>query len=328
MSDEQFGAVSNYEQETSTSGSIGGLVGQQAAWIAYNRGRQYGFTSVTGGIVDPGRGAGLRKGVYNARMLLGYQSTREEYRSWNAGLSFQGTPSKISRATRAVMRPVTAAQMLAHPNGFNARNVFRGFDQNRLARYGSNVVGDFAIDAERVGVYLTESMLQRGGKIATSGPAGKYNELLAKFAGVTGSKRIGQEATEVVAKKALTEVAESTGRILVTKGATKLALTVGNLWNPVGYALMAYDVAELSYYAFTGLAKVGEAYHYKIPKAYFQQSMKSFMRPRFAGIGPASAMTPDNMNNRMRAVQAIQGSKLNARSALGNEAGLLAGHFG
>jgi hypothetical protein len=30
----------------------------------------------------------------------------------------------------------------------------------------------------------------------------------------------------------------------------------------------------------------------------------------------------------MRAVQAIQGSKLNARSALGNEAGLLAGHFG
>jgi hypothetical protein len=258
----------------------------------------------------------------------------EEFKTWNnpwgrEKLFAGGVPAK---ATYMLSKPVMAAQMSVHGGNISANNAFRGMSGVSKIRAAGGVM-----DAEKLGVWLTESMIKNKGVVATKGLSGAWNAGMVKFMGAsvvddaaaaavkagTGSlvRRGAQESVEMLAKTAGT-------RLAVKAGGTIASRVVGYAAGPIGVALMAYDIAQLTYYGATGAFKIGEAIHYKIPKAYFQAASKNLMRSRFEGFGPASAMTPENLNNRMRAVQAIQGSRLNARSALGNEAGLLAGHFG
>lgn len=78
----------------------------------------------------------------------------------------------------------------------------------------------------------------------------------------------------------------------------------------------------------TAAYKTGELVMYKVPKKGYADIYNMLSRPAFAGNGQSWIGGPSATSNRQRAVQAIQGSKMNARSALGNEASLLAGHFG
>jgi hypothetical protein len=297
----------------------------------------------TSGALRPGvydiasrrRIAGSSNFGYKARSMFGYTSTIDELEAWNTGRSsFMG--GAVAKATRVVSNPLLGAQMVHHGERMLSSAAFAG-TRDIATKYGisaaTNMTGD------NLGVWLTEAMVKQGGKVATGNSIGGiYNRAFAKFMGVSGAiekgatnlatKKVGKEAAE----EALEFVAEKAGARLAVKGVGASgaagAKLVGYVMPGVNTALMAWDIGTLAYHGFTGAAKIGEAVHYKIPKAYFQKSMKTFMRPRFEAIGPASVMNPENMNNRMRAVQAIQGSKLNARSALGNEAGLLHGHFG
>lgn len=307
-----------YVQETGGD-SLGGAVGKNVAWMAFHRARQQSFAYSNGPLMPKKivNGKNVGNWAYTPRTYVGYTSTIEELGAWNSGkgMAMGKLGSPIAGLTRDITTPLLGSQMLVKPGTVSAETAF----------HGTALAGKFTgtMDAEKVGSW----MIDRMAKTAEGAVKSKslYNQ--AVFRTLGGTAEAGGER---VAGKAALEVLEKVG-----PKAAKMALEGSRLSSVLGYgvpivgqALMAYDIATVAYYGFTGVAKLGEAIHYKIPKAYFQASMKQVMRGRFEGIGPATVMDPGNMNNRARAVQAIQGSRLNARSALGNEAGLLHGHFG
>lgn len=96
-----------------------------------------------------------------------------------------------------------------------------------------------------------------------------------------------------------------------------------------GKAMWWLQAADLAMLAGEMTYKAGELYYYKIPKAFYSSAVRNAMRTQFSPAGPVPAVTSsDAANNRQRAIQAIQGSRMNARSALGTEASLMHGHFG
>jgi hypothetical protein len=122
------------------------------------------------------------------------------------------------------------------------------------------------------------------------------------------------------------------GKALRAAGAESVQLTrIGaaarGAFRVGGAALTAYNWGTMAYYGGKGAYKLGEAYYYKAPMAAYKNVARQLGRPAFSS-GDASLLTGIPASNRMRAVQAIQGSRLNARSALGGEASLLSGHFG
>jgi len=125
-----------------------------------------------------------------------------------------------------------------------------------------------------------------------------------RFAGVTASE-IGTQAATV------------TG---FAKGASAASMGLGVASRMFGYAYMGAQVGKLAW-------KTGELVMYKVPKATFSTVARQISRPVFSG-GDSALLTGIPANNRMRAVQAIQGSRLNARNALGSEASMMAGYFG
>ncbi len=86
-----------------------------------------------------------------------------------------------------------------------------------------------------------------------------------------------------------------------------------------GWAQAGYVVGKAAY-------KGWELYNLKAPMSAYKAVGSQITRASFAG-GDSAYLETIPANNRLRAMQAIQGSRLNARSALGNEASLLAGHF-
>ena len=314
-----------YAQEVS-GGSIGSIpmgVGMMSVNLMKFRQMQQANAYYKGPLTEFNR-------FYKTRSMLGYTSTVDELAAWNTGSSkFLG--GSVAKATRAVSSPLLGAQMLRNGAQMQSSAAFAG-NVTVGSRYAGVKLAETMV-GDNVGVWLTEAMAKQGGKVASSGTGGIYNKAFTKFMGASGIvDKAGKEVAEFSGKKigaeALEYLGKNAGARLATVGGTAASRLVGYAMPGVNAALMAWDIGTLAYYGFSGAAKIGEAVHYKIPKAYFQKSMKTFMRPRFDAIGPASVMNPENMNNRMRAVQAIQGSKLNARSALGNEAGLLHGHFG
>jgi hypothetical protein len=138
-------------------------------------------------------------------------------------------------------------------------------------------------------------------------------------------KSIGQRG--LAGKFIRQEGAEGLAKLGGKIGTTLLGKVAGKAVPVVGYALIASEVYQYASMAFEGAYKLGEAYFYKLPKAAYQSVNAIANR----GMGMSVAGTTflaQTTSNRARAVQAIQGSKMNARSALGQEAGLLAGHFG
>ena len=320
-----------YYQDVS-GGTLGGVIGSNIAWMAAQRARQQVFAHSYGPITE-GLGGKYSKQVYTARRFAGFTSTKEELGMWNAGTSpYLG--GVFAKATAIYTKPILGTQLLARGHGIEAQNAFSGMtvDSKKYGfKPGNLTMG--SMDQSRIGVWLTESMIKDSkGAIQTTGAGGHYNTAFAKLMGVSG---VADDAGNIIVNKAGREALEAVGTKVGTKVASRLAIggaahlgvMLGNAWNPIGWALMAYDVATVAQFAMEGVAKVGEAMYYRIPKAYFQRSMKSYNRQRFESIGPMAAMTQDNTNNRMRAVQAIQGSKFNGRSALGNEGQLLNGHF-
>lgn len=111
------------------------------------------------------------------------------------------------------------------------------------------------------------------------------------------------------------------------EGISKFAATTRSIFAVGGAALKAYNWATMAYYGTKAAYKGWELYSIKAPLAAYKMVGSQLTRPAFSS-GDAGLLTGIPASNRMRAVQAIQGSRLNARSALGSEASLLSGHFG
>lgn len=135
-------------------------------------------------------------------------------------------------------------------------------------------------------------------------------EAATKFLRSTGGKSFFRE----IGLKATAKLAtEGAGKMVAARA---LAFAVPGL-NIVATAAMAYDIG----------AMVGEGVKSAINLAKdAQKSMKGSISKPLFGMGYRD--TEAAATSRARGVMAIQNSQLNARSALGSEAGLMAAHFG
>jgi hypothetical protein len=113
----------------------------------------------------------------------------------------------------------------------------------------------------------------------------------------------------------------------VLGGNTSTMIATRGLFGVAGAALKAYNWGYLAYQGGKALYKGWEAYAIKSPLAAYKAVGAQLTRPGFVS-GDAALLSGVPASNRMRAVQAIQGSRMNARNALGSEASLLSGHFG
>lgn len=89
----------------------------------------------------------------------------------------------------------------------------------------------------------------------------------------------------------------------------------------IAIAQTAYDVGKAGW-------KVGDLYFSKMPRHFYRSLNDQMVRAPFAGIAAGMPDSPVSINNRARAVQSIQMSRLNARSTIGREASMMAQHFG
>lgn len=129
--------------------------------------------------------------------------------------------------------------------------------------------------------------------------------------GVT-TKTVGKMAGKAFAKGEVKVAAKLGGRYL----GAQFAKASGPL-NIIGTASMLYDVGKMSA---VGVVSAGNFAKEAV------KSMQGSMRAPMFGMGYR-----DNeiaATSRSRGVMAIQNSRLNARSALGSEAGMMAAHFG
>ena len=146
-------------------------------------------------------------------------------------------------------------------------------------------------------------------------------DLSGKSTSELAAKGLGKEAAVKFAEKGAVKLGVS----LATRAAIGAAVApipiVGQIID-IGLALwMAYDVAKFAAKNLPGLIKAGINTIASPIKSY----MGDIMKPQFGmGFKPTVAST----TSRSRGVNAIQNSRLNARSVLGSEAGSLYQHFG
>jgi hypothetical protein len=143
-------------------------------------------------------------------------------------------------------------------------------------------------------------------------------------AGISFGGKVGAEAAEGALKGSVFKNLGKKGVLeaLGTKGGAKVlgvraaSLAIPGL-NVVAAAMMAYDLGQMA----GELVKSG----INLAKDANKSLKGSISKPLF-GMGYQD--TEAAATSRSRGVMAIQNSQLNARSALGNEASMMAAHFG
>ena len=148
-------------------------------------------------------------------------------------------------------------------------------------------------------------------------------DLSGKSTSELAAKGLGKEAATKFAAKGATKLAVSLATRAAIMGAVApLDLVgVGEVIQVAMALWMAYDVAKFAATALPGLIKAGISTVASPVKSY----MGDITKPQFGmGFKPTVAST----TSRSRGVNAIQNSRLNARSVLGSEAGSLYQHFG
>jgi hypothetical protein len=167
----------------------------------------------------------------------------------------------------------------------------------------------------------------KGANVARDYALGKLFTANDGFA--ASEKFIGKSAFKTAygsgALKAGAAMAEHGGAAI--GGVSTLGAATYGAYLAAGTLLRAYTWYGTAKFAAETAYKGLEAYYYKAPMAAYSAVGRQLTRGAFSS-GDAALLTGIPANNRMRAVQAIQGSRMNARSALGGEASLLAGHFG
>jgi hypothetical protein len=124
-------------------------------------------------------------------------------------------------------------------------------------------------------------------------------------------------ATKIGNVRAFTGAFASGNKAGMRVAGTRIGGAVASKAGPIGWAMLAYDLAKLG----------GEVF--KSAVSFTGDATKSFQgsihKPIF-GMGYKD--TQFAATSRARGVMAIQNSRLNARSMLGSEAGMMAAHFG
>lgn len=200
----------------------------------------------------------------------------------------------------------------------------RGAMQRSILTSGTTGISAYA------GGYI--SAFTHGGATSTAGIASGSKAMrgwnvargFADDVGIRGStsltaRNIGR-ATMGTTKAAIAGGKYATAGISLMKGGALMGGRLAAMASPLAplmTAWMVYDLAKLGTLAAGNLIQTG----LEAPKA-FQGNLNGRL------MDPGFRETESSMTSRARGVQAIQNSRLNARSVLGSEAGSMASHFG
>ena len=170
---------------------------------------------------------------------------------------------------------------------------------------GYGLVGEDALEGRKKALKAIKGILPAG---ATDEMAEKFLE--SKLRGGAGI-RAGMKANDVTVKA----IAQNTAarNVMLTRG-VGIGLRTANV---LGTASLAYDLGKMAgEVVVSGINLARDAY---------KSVQGSINKPAF-GMGYQD--TEAAATSRARGVMAIQNSRLNARSVLGSEAGMMAAHFG
>jgi hypothetical protein len=173
------------------------------------------------------------------------------------------------------------------------------------------------------GDLMAKKLKPAGFQGPSAGSQARYRAMFEKAFGGPGSKV--DDAMDAINSRTVRKAAGSALKAGEKRVALKLAgryaaaqyAKVSGPLNIVGTASVAYDLGKM---AATGVVSAGNFAKEAV------KSMQGSMRKPLFGMG-----YQDNevaATSRSRGVMAIQNSRLNARSMLGTEAGMMAAHFG
>lgn len=171
---------------------------------------------------------------------------------------------------------------------------------------------------------LASKFAQRGAKTAIRDTAAALGEgIMTKegvlLKGMEGARTLlGREGGSIIGKLGVKGAMEFAGsgagaKVLATRG----LYTASKALPVIGQAMLVYDLARMG----GEIVKSG----INLARDAEKSLQGSFSKPTF-GMGYRD--TEAAATSRSRGVMAIQNSRLNARSALGSEAGMMSAHFG
>jgi len=234
------------------------------------------------------------------------------------------TPAERLAVGRALHSEIRGAQTIMGLSGTVSEVGTRGnLLASSMAGAGTRYMAGYVRGATGfAGIAGLSGAAEQGAKKAVTQFAGLLGE--EGFLGRSGAKYVGEKGAQTLLQGSLFKEMgiKGIGEALMTKsgakvlGARGLAMALPGI-NLLATASIIYDIGKMGGVAIkSGINLARDA----------EKSLQgSFNKPMF-GMGYRD--TEAAATSRSRGVMAIQNSRLNARSALGNEAGMMAAHFG
>jgi hypothetical protein len=259
------------------------------------------------------------------------------------GAEMAGVEKFLTAASDEFYKPKNLMQLGSSHGGF-VGNIEAAREKGRLVggtttgKFGSRADVGLRIAASSQGFY-SQKFLAYQSRV-TIGKSSQQAERVTRgisgvragsTAAVTDLSRAGLDVVDgslmrggqTVSARAAIMGAESGARFSAAKvvGARGLGATAGLMGGPLGaaatVAMLGYDLGQLAGAGIKGVINtIGDA----------AESLQGSMNKPIFGMGFKD--TQFAATSRARGVMAIQNSRLNARSAMGSEAGMMAAHFG
>lgn len=299
-----------------------------------------GRTLADRGVLDAAGGASRQ--LWDGKFLSRIRASMRAGRGFSPA-TMRNSMSFIEQANPQLARGITrggdlVGTELSHAIGMSGRGVF----SSRLAGYMGRAQGPLSARMESLGTrYAGEYMrgaaayerhlaLGQGARFAVN-TAGEATVREVGSAGLRGFSNIYRTTMGKAAREAAAQAGEKVAvRVgLESMGKYGAAMAAGAAAGPVGWAvdvgLTAWMVKDLVQVG----SSLGRDLVVKPVVNNVREGFKSFKgqidKPMF-GMGFVDNEVA--ATSRARGVQAIQNSRLNARSVLGNEASMLHAHFG
>lgn len=260
-------------------------------------------------------------GGMHAKRLMGESwdihkaATKELADMMGTGARYEGAVTRLIRGgTEGTSKVLTgsSAEAITARRGVSILG-------GRIAEWTHSAVTEVGI---RSGEHAAASTL---GKELAKGATREAAEAAASTAAKKGAEKIGMRVAGSIVKKEAKELGVKAGTKVAAKLATRFGVTAAaNLTPlaPIADILFVLDMIKMG-------VELTNDFIVQPGIRLMKDSIKSFKGSSTKDVfGMGFRDTEASMTSRSRGVQAIQNSRLNARSMLGSEAGALHQHFG
>lgn len=312
FSADEIGAIKSGEKGARLHGFEGGFLGKMTAGRRLDR-------SIRGS-------ANLTKNLMN--MTKNTQQVISEGRN-GAALAEMAASGNLSYeqalglSSRGVLGRGMSGFMMGASGEMNQAKEMAVRGAGGLAERG--LAAGTRLAAQRAEFAGGEYGMRATGQIVAGAAKKAAMETALKTVAKEGLEGAAKETVLAAAEKGLTSAGVKAGTSALAGIGVEAAAGLADFWNPIGWALMiksAYDITKMGgtlvkSFIIDPAAKLGK------------DAIRSFKGSSTKGImGQGFTETAATITNRQRGVAAIQNSRLNARSILGNEGAQMHAHFG